>query len=40
MSDRYSGDYLRDMQEAIRLGLEFTEGLTLFKFGRFVKWIN
>lgn len=32
MSDRYSEDYLRDMDEAIRLALEFTEGMDFEAF--------
>lgn len=39
MSDRYSEDYLRDMQEAIRLALEFTEGMNFDDFSKDTKTI-
>lgn len=39
MSDRYSEDYLRDMQEAIRLAIEFTEGMNFDDFSKDTKTI-
>ncbi len=39
MRDRYSEDYLRDMQEAIRLAIEFTEGMDFDDFRKDTKTI-